>query len=313
MVAFLSRRIAKLASLPVFTISLFLGSHGAFAATSAESLEDSISQVDRWMPYIQEAARRFDIAEDWIKAVITMESGGRTDIAGRPITSKAGAMGLMQMMPDTYNEMRAQYGLGADPYDPHDNVLAGAAYLKWLQDKFGYPKMFAAYNAGPGTLEAQMAGKTRLPAETVAYVKGITRILGDKSAAGEKSKVAENPTTADRRTVADKPAVITAADKPAAITAPDKPAVIEARNQQPSRVSVTYLPAEPAKETATLTRPDGSTVAIDGASVLSIRAALPDEYAPGVQTVIAMGNKQQGVREDPATVSSLLKRPIANV
>jgi hypothetical protein len=74
--------------------------------------------------------------------------------------------------------------------------------------------------------------------------------------------------------------------------------------EKPTRVAATYLPAEPV---ATLTRPDGSSVTIDGATVDSIRASLPDEYAPGVQTVIAMGAKQQGVREDPATVSSLLR------
>jgi hypothetical protein len=57
---------------------------------------------------------------------------------------------------------------------------------------------------------------------------------------------------------------------------------------------------------AALTRPDGSTITIDGAAVDSIRASLPDEYAPGVQTVLAMGNMHQGVREDLATVASLI-------
>ena len=232
--------------------------------------------MGRWIPFVKEAARRFDIAEDWIMAVMRMESGGQTEIAGKPITSKAGAMGIMQVMPATYKDMRVQYGLGADPYDPHDNVLAGAAYLRWLHDKYGYPKMFAAYNAGPGTLEAQIAGKTKLPAETQAYVKGIVQILGGKS--GNKSTVIE------------------AGDK-----------------GEPARVSVTYLPAEPAKLVANLTRPDGSLVAVDSATVDSIRASMPDEYAPGVHTVISMGNRRQGVLEDPATVSSLLKRPITNV
>ena len=233
----------------------------------------TISQLmDRWTPFVKEAARRFDIAEDWIMAVMRMESGGQTEIAGKPITSKAGAMGIMQVMPATYKDMRAQYGLGSDPYDPHDNVLAGAAYLKWLHDKYGYPKMFAAYNAGPGTLEAQMAGKTKLPAETQAYVQGIARILGDKST------------------------VIEASDK-----------------RESSRVSATYLPVEASELIANLTRPDGSIVAVDPATVDSIRAAMPDEYAPGVHTVIAMGNKHQGVLEDPTTVSSLLKHPITNV
>ena len=291
MSAFLSRRTAKLLSLPLFTASLFLAAPGAKAATPGKvAAVSTISEVmDRWSPYVKEAARRFNIAEDWIIAVMRMESGGQTEIAGKPITSKAGAMGIMQVMPDTYNDMRAQYGLGVDPYDPHNNVLAGAAYLKWLHDKYGYPKMFAAYNAGPGTLEAHMAGKTKLPAETQAYVKGIARILGDKSRVGDKSTIIEASN-----------------DQPSRNERPS-------RTDQPSRVSVTYLPAEPVQAIATLTRPDGSSVSVDGAAVDSIRASLPDEFAPGVQTVIAMGNKRQGVREDPATVSSLLKHPVTNV
>ena len=267
-----TRRMAKFLSLPLLTLSLIAAAPAANAATAATATAPSISQlIDRWTPFVKEAARKFNIAEDWIKAVIRMESGGQTHLGGKPITSKVGAMGLMQVMPATYKDMRAQYGLGADPYDPHDNVLAGAAYLKWLQSKYGYPKMFAAYNAGPGTLEAQIAGKRKLPAETQAYVRGIASILGDKTAM---------------------------ADASAGMT---------------TRVSATYLAAEPAKPVATLTRPDGSSVTIDGANVDSIRAALPDEYAPGVQTVIAIGNMHQGVREDVATVSSLLKHPATNV
>src|SRR5262249_52072015 len=152
MVSISSSRIAKFLSLPIFTVSLLLAAPGANAAPAAKAAAESTMSglMDRWTPYVKEAAQRFDIAEEWIRAVMRMESGGRTDIGGRPITSQVGAMGLMQVMPATYNEMRAQYGLGSNPYDPHDNVLAGAAYLKWLHDRYGYPKMFAAYNAGPG-------------------------------------------------------------------------------------------------------------------------------------------------------------------
>jgi hypothetical protein len=88
-------------------------------------------------------------------------------------------MGLMQVMPETYAEMREQYGLGKNPYDPHDNVLAGTAYLKWLHFKYGYPAMFAAYNDGPGNIEANMAGLHPLPAETIAYLTNIRTRLGD--------------------------------------------------------------------------------------------------------------------------------------
>src|SRR5690606_22328327 len=106
------------------------------------------------------------------------ESGGRTMLGeGQPIVSRAGAIGLMQVMPDTYAEMRAEHGLGGNPFDARDNVLAGTAYLRWLHKRYGYPQMFAAYNAGPGRVDTHRATGGRLPAETRAYVGGITRAL----------------------------------------------------------------------------------------------------------------------------------------
>ena len=60
----------------------------------------------------------------------------------------------MQIMPQTWAELRARYGLGTDPYDPHDNILAGAAYIRELHDRYGAPGFLAAYNAGPGRYEA---------------------------------------------------------------------------------------------------------------------------------------------------------------
>jgi soluble lytic murein transglycosylase-like protein len=106
--------------------------------------------------------------------VIRVESGGRTILFGRPITSTAGAMGLMQLMRDTYNEMRTRNGLGADPYDARDNILAGTAYLHELYTKYGYPQLFAAYNAGPGRLEDHLHKGHALPAETRTYVRLAT-------------------------------------------------------------------------------------------------------------------------------------------
>jgi len=73
-------------------------------------------------------------------------------------------------MRDTYNEMSERNGLGSDPYNVRDNILAGTAYLRELYNQYGYPRLFAAYNAGPGTLEAHMHGAT-LPAETRNYVR----------------------------------------------------------------------------------------------------------------------------------------------
>lgn len=133
----------------------------------------------RWEPLIAQAAEEFHIPKDWIRAVMRMESGGRTMLGkSQPITSHAGAMGLMQVMPGTYAEMRDQLGLGSDPYDPHDNVFAGAAYLRFLYRRFGNPAMFAAYNYGPGGLVNHLAHGTPLPAETSSYVKGIAGMLG---------------------------------------------------------------------------------------------------------------------------------------
>jgi soluble lytic murein transglycosylase-like protein len=133
----------------------------------------------RWEPAIADASKRFSVPKDWIRAVMRMESGGRTMMGERlPITSTAGAVGIMQVMPDTYNDMRGPLRLGPDAYDPHDNVIAGTAYLKWLSGKYGNPGMFAAYNDGPGNWESFMADRHALPAETHAYVAGIARMIG---------------------------------------------------------------------------------------------------------------------------------------
>jgi soluble lytic murein transglycosylase-like protein len=129
--------------------------------------------IDRWSSHIREASARFGIPEDWIRRVIRAESGGRTRLGGRPITSSAGAMGLMQLMPGTWCEMRSKYRLGRDPHDPRDNILAGTAYLRAMYDRFGYPGLFAAYNAGPGRYSGYLAGAGPLPAETVAYLAAL--------------------------------------------------------------------------------------------------------------------------------------------
>ena len=129
--------------------------------------------VDRWSGHIAEASIRFGVPEDWIRRVMRAESGGRTMLAGSPITSRAGAMGLMQLMPGTWAKVRAAHGLGTDPRDPRDNILAGTAYLRAMYDRFGYPGLFAAYNAGPGRYAEHLVTGRRLPAETVAYVAAL--------------------------------------------------------------------------------------------------------------------------------------------
>ena len=143
-------------------------------AFNEEEGMSSKALLDRWQPLISEASKRFAMPENWIRAVIRVESGGRTILFGRPITSGAGAMGLMQLMGETYNEMRAHNDLGADPYNAHDNIMAGTAYLRELYMKYGYPRLFAAYNAGPGRLEDHLHTGHALPAETRTYVRLAT-------------------------------------------------------------------------------------------------------------------------------------------
>jgi hypothetical protein len=127
-------------------------------------------EVHRWDDFVAEAAFRFGIPADWIRDVMGAESDGRAFLDGAPIVSRAGAIGLMQIMPETYVELKRRYGLGDDPTDPHDNILAGAAYLRELYNRFGAPDFLAAYNAGPARMEAYRAGVQPLPDETSRYL-----------------------------------------------------------------------------------------------------------------------------------------------
>jgi hypothetical protein len=141
-----------------------------FAAEAKRSYPVPGPPEDPWGPYIVEASRRFDVPETWIRAVMKVESGGHEYLNGEPITSPKGAMGLMQLMPDTYELVRARYDLGDDPYDPHNNILAGAAYMRMMYDLYGTPAFLAAYNAGPRRLDDYLSRRTTLPDETRRYV-----------------------------------------------------------------------------------------------------------------------------------------------
>ncbi|WP_068084029.1 lytic transglycosylase domain-containing protein [Novosphingobium rosa] len=139
----------------------------ALGGTASSARADDVT---RWRPLIAEASTRFGLPEAWIEQVIAAESAGQLIWRGKPITSAAGAMGLMQLMPATWVTMRRQLGLGSDPHNPRDNILAGSCYLRLMYDRFGYPGLFAAYNAGPGRYTSYLAGLRPLPAETRNYV-----------------------------------------------------------------------------------------------------------------------------------------------
>ncbi len=134
--------------------------------------------LDRWNGHIAEASARFGVPEVWIRRVIIAESGGRTLAGGRPIVSRAGAMGLMQLMPRTWEEMRLRHRLGPDPHDPRDNILAGTAYLRAMHDRFGYPGLFAAYNAGPRRYVQHLRTGSPLPSETISYMAQLASRTG---------------------------------------------------------------------------------------------------------------------------------------
>ncbi|AZS19911.1 MULTISPECIES: lytic transglycosylase domain-containing protein [unclassified Caulobacter] len=155
--------------------ALILAATAVVSAPVPSSSEEPIAQ---WRPLIAQASARFSVPEAWIAAVMAAESGGRTHLDGRPITSRAGAMGLMQVMPDTYADLAREHGLGVDPHDPRDNILAGAAYLAQLHRRFGYPGLFAAYNAGPARYARHLRTGAPLPEETRSYIALLGKTPG---------------------------------------------------------------------------------------------------------------------------------------
>ncbi len=140
---------------------------------SSARAQDLSSGRDMMGSFVAEAAQRFSIPEAWIRAVMHAESAGQP----RAVSPK-GAMGLMQLMPTTWADMRSRLGLGGDPFDPHDNLIAGASYLRDLYDRFGASGFLAAYNAGPGRYLDYLARGRPLPVETRRYVADIMPSIG---------------------------------------------------------------------------------------------------------------------------------------
>lgn len=145
------------------------------------------SPRDPYADHIAEASQRFGVPAVWIRAVMRAESAGDP----RAISPK-GAMGLMQIMPVTWAGLRLRHRLGVDPYDPHDNIIAGAGYIRELFDRYGSPGWIAAYNAGPGRYEDSLKGRA-LPAETRAYVAVVAPSVGGGDAAGPIVVAAVDP------------------------------------------------------------------------------------------------------------------------
>ncbi|MFT9222759.1 lytic transglycosylase domain-containing protein [Gluconobacter oxydans] len=149
---------------------------GSMLAVLALALSPAVVRAQDFDDLVRQAAERNAIPATWVRAVLQAESAGDPHAV-----SGAGAMGLMQLMPGTWKEVRRTLNLGADPFDPRDNIAAGAAYLRWLHDRYGDAGFLAAYNAGPGRYDDHLATGRPLPAETISYVEFVTRLMKNPS------------------------------------------------------------------------------------------------------------------------------------
>lgn len=162
--------------------SLFLGglaTLSACAGPTRSTYRAPGAALNPWGPYIQEASTRFSIPQSWIRAIMQQESGGHQYMHGRPIRSIHGAVGLMQIKPDTYRELARRYHLGSDPYNPHDNIMAGSGYIRELYDRFGSPGFVTAYNCGPQCAENHRSRGTSLPSYARTYLASVSPHLND--------------------------------------------------------------------------------------------------------------------------------------
>tara|TARA_R110000824_G_scaffold24090_4_gene85375 strand:- start:5579 stop:6337 length:759 start_codon:yes stop_codon:yes gene_type:complete len=157
----------------LFFLSGLLSGAAMPSVTVAQRASTDRPVTDPYAAHIAEASQKFGIPERWIRAVMQVESAGRVRAV-----SHAGAMGLMQIMPDTWAGLRVRHRLGSDPFDPHDNILGGTAYLREMYDRFGSPGFLAAYNAGPGRYEDHLATGRALPRETRAYMATLLPMIG---------------------------------------------------------------------------------------------------------------------------------------
>lgn len=116
---------------------------------------------------ISEAAKRHGLSSSLIKALIHVES-----FFNPKAVSKKGAIGLMQIMPENLQALNI-----SDPFDPWENIMGGASYLKSMLERFRgeLPLALAAYNAGPTAVE-RYHDIPPYP-ETEAYVKKVMRFF----------------------------------------------------------------------------------------------------------------------------------------
>ena len=216
MAALLSLR-AMACIVAIFASSMLFSVVARAERASAATHRGNSLPVDPFAAFITEASKRFAVPEHWIRSVMRVESAG--EVRAR---SQKGAMGLMQIMPQTWSELRARYELGADPYDARDNILAGAAYIRELYQRFGTPGFLAAYNSGPARYEIHLATGRSLPDETQDYVAILAPMIGGKRVSGKVVAVAESLTLARSPLFVVRPASSSADDRPSPGARPDR-------------------------------------------------------------------------------------------
>ena len=167
------RLIISMAAILIVAIVVSSGDT-ALAQSATTVLRKTSPDTGPYASFVRDAAQRFGVPASWIGAVMAIESGG--DVLA---LSPQGAMGLMQIMPRTWAGLRARHGLGDNPYDPRDNILAGAAYLRELHERYGSPGFLAAYNAGPERYDDHLETGRALPHETQLYVATLAPLIGE--------------------------------------------------------------------------------------------------------------------------------------
>lgn len=138
--------------------------------------------------YAREQAQRYGLDPALVEAVMAAESAGNPNAV-----SKKGAIGLMQLMPETARE------LGVNPKDPLQNIEGGVRYLKQQVDRYGVEGGLAAYNAGGGRYEKSGRNLNAMPDETRAYVPNVMNRFNTIAQGGS---VTQDTTSRPKRTIA---------------------------------------------------------------------------------------------------------------
>jgi soluble lytic murein transglycosylase-like protein len=153
---------------------------------------ESESARDRYEPFVREHANKHGLRPELVRAVIQVESGYNP----RALSPK-GAMGLMQLMPETARVLGVNH-----PYDPEQNIAGGTRYLRLLLDRYqGSEELaLAAYNAGSGAVDRH--GR-RIPPyrETRDYVRKVGLAAGEAPAAPRKLLIYKTLEIVDGRAV----------------------------------------------------------------------------------------------------------------